>query len=534
MSHPLFEKHRALLEQALATLAERGCWAPYPESPRAYGEEAIEAGQRAFEAYLGAQFYLDQPGLAGRGGVETSPFGQPLDIAYPLCTVEALVAAGRAAMPAWVRADVQTRAGVCVEILARLHAASAEIAHAVMHTTGLPFAQAFAFGGPQAQERGLQAVVVAYREMLHLPSATFAETGPIHRWERRFSLAPKGVALTIASAYAPTWSAYPALFASLATGNPVLVKPHWGAVLPLAITVAVARQVLKEAGFDPNLVSLLADLPDAPVTRVAALRPEVRLIDYAGGPDFGAWLEDNARQAMLFRQRSGVNCVVVDSTADYPAMLKALAIALCLHSGQLNTSPRVIFVAGEGVRTPEGVVDADRFGRDLAMAVGRLLDDPQRAVEVLGAVRSPATLSRLAAAAGSGEVLRESAALTHPQWPAACVRSPLLVKVSGGDTATWMEESLGPLVFLVAPPTTAEALALAERAMAERGAANFVVYTASEPLQRMAEEAALRLGVPLTLNLSDGLLLTQPCCVAADSAFVAARFAVVQSRRPLP
>lgn len=534
MSHPLFEKHRALLEQAVTALGERGCWSPYPESPRAYGDEAIEAGRRAFEAYRGAQFYLDQPGLTGRGGAETSPFGQPLDIAYPLCAVEALVAAGRSAMPAWVRASAETRAGVCTEVLARLHDVSAEIAHAVMHTTGLPFAQAFAFGGPQAQERGLQAVAVAYREMLHLPRTTFAETGPTHRWERCFALAPKGVALVIASAYAPTWSAYPALFASLATGNAVLVKPHWSAVLPLAITVAVARQVLKEAGFDPNLVSLLADLPDAPVARVAAVNPEVRIVDYAGSPDFGAWLEDNAHQALLFKQRSGINCAVVDSTGDYPAMLKALAIALCLHSGQLNTSLRVIFVSGEGVRTPEGTVAADRFGRDLAMAVGRLLEDPVRAAEVLGAIRSSATLARLDAAASHGEVLRESSTLTHPQWPAASMRSPLLVKVSPGDTAAWMEESLGPLAFVVAPATTAEALALAERAMADRGAANFVVYSASEPLQRMAEEAAMRLGVPLTLNLVDGLLLTQPCCVAADSAFVAARFAVVQSRRPLP
>ena len=44
----------------------------------------------------------------------------------------------------------------------------------------------------------------------------------------------------------PTWNAYPGIFASLATGNPVVVKPHPQAVLPLAITVEVAREVLAE------------------------------------------------------------------------------------------------------------------------------------------------------------------------------------------------------------------------------------------------------------------------------------------------
>ena len=48
------------------------------------------------------------------------------------------------------------------------------------------------------------------------------------------------------------------MFASLATGNAVIVKPHPNAILPLAITVAIAREVLAEAGFDPNVVTLVA------------------------------------------------------------------------------------------------------------------------------------------------------------------------------------------------------------------------------------------------------------------------------------
>ena len=69
---------------------------------------------------------------------------------------------------------------------------------------------------------------------------------------KRFTVVPRGIALVIGCNTFPTWNGYPGLFASLATGNPVLVKPHPRAVLPLAITVAVAREVLTEAGLRPE------------------------------------------------------------------------------------------------------------------------------------------------------------------------------------------------------------------------------------------------------------------------------------------
>ena len=54
MSHPLFERHQALLEHALQAIAERGYWSAYGESPspKVYGEGAAEAGKAAFEAML--------------------------------------------------------------------------------------------------------------------------------------------------------------------------------------------------------------------------------------------------------------------------------------------------------------------------------------------------------------------------------------------------------------------------------------------------------------------------------------------------
>src|SRR3954466_1578172 len=45
---PLLERHRELLEQAVAAIAARGFWSAYSELPKAYGEEAPRVGREAF------------------------------------------------------------------------------------------------------------------------------------------------------------------------------------------------------------------------------------------------------------------------------------------------------------------------------------------------------------------------------------------------------------------------------------------------------------------------------------------------------
>src|SRR3954453_14367983 len=107
--------------------------------------------------------------------------------------------------------------------------------------------------------------------------------------EKTFTVVPRGLALVIGCNTFPTWNSWPGLFASLVTGNAVIVKPHPSAVLPLAITVQVCQQVLEEAGFDPHLVTLAAEGPDDKLAATLAVRPEVRLIDLPGRTAFGAW-----------------------------------------------------------------------------------------------------------------------------------------------------------------------------------------------------------------------------------------------------
>ncbi|HRO12738.1 aldehyde dehydrogenase family protein, partial [Amaricoccus sp.] len=250
----LFDRHRALLDQAVAALAERGFWTPFPEVPsgRIYGETARDEGLAAYESRLGRPFALEGHPESHRVGAEVSPWGPALGIGYPAADAATLVAAAESAGAAWAAAAPETWVGLLLEALKRLNAMSFEMGNAVMHTTGQAFAMAFQAGGPHAQDRGLEAVATAWAEMSRAPASAIWEkpqgkAAPIVI-EKHWRIVPRGVALVIGCQTFPTWNSYPGLFASLATGNAVIVKPHPGAILPLALTVAVLRDLLAEEG----------------------------------------------------------------------------------------------------------------------------------------------------------------------------------------------------------------------------------------------------------------------------------------------
>ena len=187
MSHPLFEKHRATLDRALAAIADRGYWTPYPESasPKIYGEGAAESGKDAFEALLGKPFPITLPGTIGTVGGERSPYGADLGVTYPKVDLDKLFAGIGHAQGHWRAAGPEAWVGVCIEALARINKSSFEIANAVMHTTGQAFMMAFQAGGPHAQDRGLEAVAYAWDQMRRVPAKSLWEQPQGKRCSRR-------------------------------------------------------------------------------------------------------------------------------------------------------------------------------------------------------------------------------------------------------------------------------------------------------------------------------------------------------------
>ncbi|MGW7431167.1 phenylacetic acid degradation protein PaaN [Streptomyces sp. NPDC054861] len=552
----LAARHRSTLDQALDTIRTRAYWSPHPEHPKAYGENGsldAAAGLDAHKAVLGRRFELDQPGTDGWTGGEVSPYGPALDIEYPHADIDVLLPAMRAGMAAWRDAGAEVRALVCVEILARISARTHEFAHAVMHTSGQAFMMAFQAGGPHAQDRGLEAVAYAYAEQTRTPgSADWAKPqgkrDPLEL-SKQFTPVARGIALMIGCNTFPTWNGYPGLFASLATGNPVLVKPHPRAVLPLALTVRVAREVLAEAGFDPNLVALAVERPGEGIAKTLAVRPEIRIIDYTGSTAFGDWLETHARQAQVYTEKAGVNTVVVDSTDDYKGMLSNLAFSLSLYSGQMCTTPQNLLIPRDGITTDAGPKSYDEVVADLSAAVGGLLGDDARANALLGALVNPDVKARLEAAAGLGEVALASREVAHPDFPDAVVRTPAIVKLDGSKPdaeAAYFSECFGPVSFAVSVDSTADALELLRRTVREKGAMTVGAYTTDASTERAVEEVCLEESAQLSLNLTGGVYVNQtaafsdfhgsggnPAANAAlcDGAFVSNRFRVVEVRR---
>ena len=559
-AHELLDRHAATLAAATEALAARSYYSKYPESPspRVYGETAAADGVAAYEAHLGHRYdaLADQPGDGTWVGAEVSPYGPTLGTTYPHLDVDAAVTAAQAALPAWRDAGARVRAAVCVEIVDRINARSFEIANAVMHTSGQPFVMAFQAAGPHAQDRALESVVAALVEQERVPASVVWEKpgrdAPL-RMQKDYRVVPRGLALVVCCNTFPTWNTYPGLFASLACGNPVLVKPHPRAVLPLAISVEIAREVLRDAGFDPALVQLLPEAEGEGLAKTLAERPEVAIVDYTGGPAFGRWLEQAgaARGALVFTEKAGINSVVVDSTDNLRGVLGNLAFSFTLYTGQMCTTPQNVYIPATGVDTDEGHLSFDEFADRLAAAVTRLTSDDAKAVELLGATVNDGVraniegLDELAAEAG-GRVVLASREVTHPAYPEAVVRTPGLVAVDVTREDVYTQEYFGPVSLLVRTASTAQSIAQLRDTVREHGAMTAAVYSTSEQTLDAARDAAADAGVALSENLTGAVFVNQtsafsdfhgtganPAANAAytDAAFVANRFRIVTSRR---
>jgi phenylacetic acid degradation protein paaN len=545
------ERHRPLLERALQAIGERAYWSAFSESPspKAYGETAKDEQEAAFKALLGQPFAL--PGHPAGGpevGGETSPHGLTLGVRYPTARrLQDLIDASVAAGNAWADASPEQRAGVLIEIITRLNRQSFLIANAVMHTSGQAFMMAFQAGGPHAQDRALEAVAYAVQEQRRVPGPVRWEKpqgkGEPIRLDKAWRIVPRGVALVIGCATFPTWNTYPGLFASLATGNSVIVKPHPAAILPAALSIRIAREVLAEAGFDPNLVLLAADTAEKPITKKLAARPEIDLIDFTGSSLFARWLKDNCPDKQLFIEAAGVNAIAIAGAPNFRAMCDNIAFSLSLYSGQMCTAPQNIFVPRKGIDTDEGRKSFTDVGAGIAAAVDRLLGDPTRAQAILGAIQSPDTLKRIAAARKLGTVVRESGAVDGAG--AARMATPLIVAVDAKDHEAYAEERFGPIAFLVACKDAKDAVTQAALSIFANGAITAGLYATDPALIGLAEQAFTRAGANLSVNLQGNIYVNQsaafsdfhatganPAANAAltDTAFVTNRFRVAAVR----
>jgi phenylacetic acid degradation protein paaN len=553
----LYEKHEASLRAARGACLERGWFSLFQETPDRHpgGEAAREAAAAAFRAQIGRPFDLDQPGTVDRVGDEVSPFTcEPLGIDYPRGDPDTLFEAARQAMPGWAAASPNARLGVCMEIVERLYADVFLGAQAVMHTAGQGALMSYAGSGTNALDRGVEALAYAQAAMGDVPAEALWERRfgtTTLRLRKRYRLVPRGVAVCFACATFPTWNAYPAMLASLATGNPVIVKPHPTAILPMALAVRACREVLAAAGFSPDLVTLCCDTASDPVGKRLVKHPRAAIVDFTGSARFGAWVEGNAAPALCFTETSGVNTVVVESVEALEPVVRSLATTMSLFSAQMCTSPQNVYVPRDGIRCGARRIAPEEFGAALADAIGFIAGDDRRAGQIMAAIQSPGTLALVDEIAEygrrRGRVLRESAPYVHPDFPAARTRTPLLVALEAGARDLYGEERFGPIGFVISTGDRDAALAEAAGDARRGGAITAFVYSTDAAYLARAEQAYSESGAQLTCNLTGPMPLNFAAAYSdyhvtglnpagnatlTDLAFVASRFRVTQVRAP--
>ena len=555
----LTARHLPTLEAAINAVNTRKNWSPFRDSPSAkfHSPGAPEEGKAAFEAQLGRSFALDQPGITGRSGSEVSPFTRrPLGIDYPVSDPTALIAAAQLAMAGWRKVLPEARIALCLEMAMRLYARNFEMAHSVMHVAGQSYTQAFSGSGPNALDRGIEALAYAAKAMRDVPVSV--------RWDRSFGkedvsldkdyrLVPRGIGLVICCASFPTWNAYPAMFASLATGNPVIIKPHPVAILPMAIAVQECRRVLADYGCDQNLVTLAVDTLDAPVAQRFIDDPAVQIIDFTGSPRYGSYLERTVTGKLLYTETAGINSVVLESCDNLEATATAIARATCLFSAQMCTSPQNVYIPANGIETGGGHMSFDQVAAALVKAIDTIADNPPVAAGIMGAVQvEPScdivrSLTERARQNPEARILRQPIAYPHPDYPDARTMTPLVVALPAGNAALYAQEHFGPVLFVIAAPDGDAAVEETTRLAREHGAISSYLYSIDEDFIDRWLDAYADAGMNLSINLhgamwanfaaaySDyhvtGMNPAGNACLA-DLAFVASRFRIVQQRRP--
>lgn len=499
----LFEKHEATLKEAIGAIHARTFYAKFVEapSPKVYGETAAADGLARYEAQLGQRYAgLLQGSTQDLLASEVSPYtSKALGISYPArANADAYVAAAQSVWDQWRKVDVQTRAAILTDSLDRVAARFFELASATQHTTGQSWIMSFQASGPHSNDRALETIALGLQEQTRFPVA--AEwVKPMGKdkdgnmkyvtLQKQWRNVPIGISLCIGCSTFPVWNTAPAIYASLVTGNPVIVKPHPMTIYPIALVVEEIQRALVDAGFSADIVQLAPDTPEAPLAKHFAEHPAVKLIDYTGGNAFGDYLESLPGKR-VFTEKAGINSIVLHSTKDLKSTVGNIAFSLSLYSGQMCTCPQNIFIPKGGIQTPEGNVSYDDVVNALVGAIKGLATHEKMGPGTLGAIQSTATFDRVQAAqALPYKVLLPSMAIANPEFPEARIASPTVLEVPADQVDALSKEMFGPIFYIVPVDDYKVGVALARAIATAHGAITFSAWcTDAEAQDYMVDE----------------------------------------------
>ncbi len=501
------------IAEAIEQLKLRTYYSAYPENPKAYPEEANEAGKLAFQKRLSNKFEeLQSEGAVSWIGEEVSPYMQVgLGIEYPAFSVDSLISSAVDAKKAWSHLSPEKRADILLETLDKITGRFFEIAYATMHTTGQSFVMSFQASGPHANDRALESIALGLQELTRFASdVTWVKNmGKFDlTLKKNFKPVSKGVGLVIGCSTFPTWNTVPGVFANLITGNSVIVKPHPKSVLPIAIVVAEMQKVFMAHGLDAKLVQLAVDSLASPITKHIAEHPSVKLIDYTGGSEFGEYIESLPGKT-VFTEKAGVNSVILESVADPKAVFGNLAFSASLYSGQMCTAPQNIFVPASGIKTSEGTLSFDEVVNGIQQAIVGMAENPKMGPFTLGAIQNDLTRNRVMETLGSLGKSPVSAQVENAEFNDARIMTPSVVAIEEGDKAIWNKECFGPIMFVVKVVNADKALELAAFNAENKGAITCLCYSTDQTYCERVEEVMNAVFTPVSFNFTGAAFVNQ-------------------------
>lgn len=512
----LFEKHQPTITKAIKALHERTFYAAFPEqpAPAVYGETADADGQAKFKSTLGKKFEeLKQANPDGWAGQEESPYLQePLKISYPIFSTSTLIDRAKTFFHQWRKVSAQDRAGILMESLDRVKARFFEVAYATMHTTGQGYMMAFQASGPHAADRALEAIAAGYEELNRFPEKVLWDK-PMGKFNlqlnKEWRAVPKGISVVVGCSTFPTWNSVTGIYGSLITGNSVIVKPHPGAILPIAIFVSEIQKVLAENNLDPNICQLAVDTFDKMITKELVEHADVKLIDFTGNSVFGSYLEA-LQGKTVFTEKTGVNSVILDSVDDADKVAANLAFSVNLYSGQMCTAPQNFYIPEGGVKTATGKITFEEFAEKFVANINGLVDNPKAGPFVLGAVQNKKTSERVIDSEKiNGKVWLKSRSFENPQFKNARVATPIVIEVDASQKNVFSKELFGPIALLIKTKNTDQSIALAQEMAMQHGAISCGAYTTDATVkEKIADEMALA-ATPVSFNLVGGIYMNQ-------------------------
>ena len=507
----IMKSNHEILSEVKEAIKNRGFFSFYPEHHKAYPEEWMKNGEQEFTKNLGKYFKTLSFGKEVTWiGEEVSPVTlEPLNIKYPASSADSLVKTASSFQKILKQLTPIQRAEFCIDALERIKERFFEIAHATIHTTGQSFLMAFQASGPHAADRALETIGMAYQELTRYNTNVtwekqMGKSSAI--LQKEFKPIPKGIGFVIGCSTFPVWNSVPGIFGNLMCGNPVIVKPHPKAILPIAIVVEEIQKALIAARLPENLIQLAPDTLGNPITKQLCENPLVNVIDYTGSTSFGNYIEGLSGKT-TFTEKSAINSVIIDSSNNLKESLQNLAFSMLLYSGQMCTSPQNIFIAEKGVKTPERTVSYPEVLDMLKQEINSLIEHPQIGVGTMANIQSNKTIETIKNSIN----LKETKVLTAKpiEHVTGKTSTPLIIETNSKNKNLISEEHFGPIFKIVKTISIDESLSLAKQNAAENGVITFLAFCTDEKLKAKIKEEMEQVFTPVTFNLKGNFWINQ-------------------------